>query len=158
MFIQLFIGKYAHALPVQLAGWVQMQTGCRVGQGRPLLSLNWWSLMRAAAWSHTSWFTLSSPLCSSQHGRNKCLCASKIPHACSVSHSSESLAAPLGSPPQSCWSDFISSEQRLSPGYPSTSSALSADVQGGTQNDKRDSFCHHPSQAPWRWPTTSRKE
>lgn len=130
------------------ASWLgesQMQTGCCVDLGRTLLSLNWWASMRAAAWPHASWFTLSSPLSVSQHRRNKCVSASKILHACSLGRPSESHSTPLCAPPQSCWSDFISSEQGLSPVYASTSSVLSADVPGCIQNDKGASFCHPPS-------------
>lgn len=45
------------------ASWLgesQMQTGCK--PHLDIQTLNWWALKRAAAWSHTSWFTLSSPL------------------------------------------------------------------------------------------------
>lgn len=62
---------------------------------RTLLSLNWWALMRAAAWPHASCFTLSSLLSGSQDRRNKCLCTSKILQAHSLSHSPESLSCAL---------------------------------------------------------------
>lgn len=133
--------------PPYAAGWLaesHTRTPRCAHLDRTSQSLNGWALVRAPAWSHTSWFALSSALSGSQRGRRKSVRASKTPRTHSLGCCSERLSAPLCTPPQSCRFDFISAEQGLSPGYPSTSSVLSVSVLGCIQHDNRDSFCHLP--------------
>lgn len=96
MFIQPFVGKYAHALPMQLAGWVRARCKLHtVHLDRTSGSLNGWALVKVPGWSHTSQFALSSAFSGSQCGRSKSLCAFKTPCTHSLGCCSERVPAPL---------------------------------------------------------------
>lgn len=147
MFIQPFVGNYAHALPMQLAGW--LRAPCKLhavyawtGHYRAWIDGLWWGHRVGLTPLCSHWAQLS--LAHSVGGERVCV-PPKHPVYSTALAAALRDSAPLCTPPQSCRSDFISSEQGLSPGYPSTASVLSVSVLGCIQHDNRDSLCHLPS-------------